>query len=190
MGDDEDMEYDDDNYDGFYEDYYGDYDYDEEALSEYYYLATAEDEDSTIDTMDQFYDDEHESQWVVTNEVTTEYDHDWDDAEKWSDVDHVITFNGASLTKKCMNLFGRKLCLCQFIGFLEGQKHVCHPERAKKLKAMQSKMKKLQIKKKKLKAKKRAQRMKRLKKIAALKKKKAAVEARRIKHEEERLKQE
>merc|ERR1712062_637097 len=100
------------------------------------------------------------------------------------------TFNGASLTKKCMNLFGRKLCLCQFIGFLEGQKHVCHPERAKKIKAMQSKMKKLQIKKKKLKAKKRAQRMKRLKKIAALKKKKAAVEARRIKHEEERLEQE
>merc|ERR1711879_841438 len=120
------------------------------------------------------YDDEHESQWIVTNEVTSDYDHDWEDAEKWSDVDHVITFNGASLTKKCMNLFGRKLCLCQFIGLIEGQKHVCHPERAKKLKRMEKKMKKLK-REKKLRAKKRAQRMKRLKKIAALKKKKAAL---------------
>merc|ERR1712154_228588 len=109
---------------------YSEYDdFEDGMLSEYYYSDYAEnsetgDMDSDIEAMDQFFDAAHDANWVVTNEVTSDYDTDWADAEKWTDVHHVITFSGHKLTKKCMNLFGRKLCLCEFIDFLEGQKHV------------------------------------------------------------------
>merc|ERR1712113_873185 len=139
--------------------YYDDFeDFEDDMLSEYYYTdytETADDTLSDIEAMDKFFDAAHDANWVVTNEITSEYDTDWADAEKWTDVHHVVTFSGHKLRKKCMNLFGRKLCLCEFIEFLGHEKHVCHPGKAKKLLKMKKRLEKLKKKKKALKRKRR-----------------------------------
>merc|ERR1712228_616044 len=92
-----------------------------------------EDEDTAEeDAMDEFVDDDNS--WVVTNEATNEYDIDWLDDSKWDEINTLVTLNARTLRKKCMNIFGRKLCLCQFIGFVEKKspKRVCHPGKLKK----------------------------------------------------------
>merc|ERR1712154_636443 len=105
---------------------------------------------------DTFFDEAKETEWIVTNEVTTAYDTDWEDDSKWSDIDQFTTFSAKKLKKKCMRVFGRKLCLCEFVEFVSHKKHVCHPNKAKKEK--KKKMKK--IKKKELERRKRLNKQK------------------------------
>eukprot|EP01084_Bolivina_argentea_P195623 335540_1 len=151
--DDENEEYDEDTFGaivGEEGDYYliddGEYYYDEDGNIEYeeYYdeIETDQDDDDDeeeeeseveSDAMDSFIDSDNELEWIVTNEVTNEYDMDWLDDNKWDEINTVITLNARTLKKKCMNIFGRKLCLCEFIGFVEhkSKKHVCHPGKYK-----------------------------------------------------------
>merc|ERR1712244_199196 len=124
------------------------YYYDEDGNIEYEYYY----DDGEEQAMDSFFDDQDLTEWVVTNEVTDEYDADWLDDSKWDQIDQVITYSAKKLTKKCMNLFGRKLCLCEFMEFVAHKKHVCHPGRArkKKQKIIQEIKQKIQTKLKKL----------------------------------------
>eukprot|EP00487_Bulimina_marginata_P008281 TRINITY_DN30559_c0_g1_i1.p1 TRINITY_DN30559_c0_g1~~TRINITY_DN30559_c0_g1_i1.p1 ORF type:complete len:231 (-),score=55.82 TRINITY_DN30559_c0_g1_i1:197-814(-) len=104
---------DDDQYDEFEDD--DDEEYDEyEEFDEYDDDEVEHDED----TMDKFFDEGNESEWIVTSQVTNEYDADWEDDSKWDDIDQVITYSARKLKKKCMKVFGRKLCLCEFLEFV------------------------------------------------------------------------
>eukprot|EP01083_Nonionella_stella_P167080 560633_1 len=111
------------------------------------------DEDEEEDHIDSFFDSEHDSEWIVTNEVTDEFDTEWLDESKWIDVDQVVTYSAHALKKKCMNVFGRKLCLCEFVGFVKKKKHVCHPwpNKGKKKKKKKGNQKLIKEEKKKIK---------------------------------------
>merc|ERR1712039_767575 len=117
------------------------------VADEYYDDEATEEEDENI--LDTFFDEEKEMDWVVSAEATNEYDAEWQDDSQWSDVEQFTTFSAKKLKKKCMSVFGRKLCLCEFIGFVAHKKHVCHPNKAmtKKQQQMKKKMKLKKIKK-------------------------------------------
>merc|ERR1712087_598972 len=155
--------------DGFVYDEYGNVEY------EYYF----DDDDEQMDednknAMDTFFDETHEDEWIVTNEVTNDYDADWEDDSKWSEINEFTTFSAKKLKKKCMNVFGRKLCLCEFVEFMvaNSKKHVCHPNKAKKEKQAMIKKIKQDLKKK-------DQKMKKKKKIKLKKIKKEEMERRK-----------
>jgi len=182
--DDEFADYDDAYEDELYDDEEDDFD---EAMDDYYYVDEEAGED--MDSVDTFFDAEHSAEWVVTNEVTNEYDSEWEDDSQWTDVDEVVTYSAHRLTKKCMDLFGRKLCLCEFVGFVTHQKHVCHPGKARKVHKMHLKLKRAKAMKKKKQKQLRRAKMKRLKKIAAMKRRQAAKEKKRIRKEEAKIAQ-
>merc|ERR1712113_148202 len=93
-------------------DYYlvdnGDYYYDEDGnieYEEYYAYESAEndDDDDEVseeeekDAMDGFIDEDTDEEWVVTNEMTDEYDMYWDDAEKWDEMSTCLTLNSRTV---------------------------------------------------------------------------------------------
>merc|ERR1719295_77246 len=44
---------------------------------------------------------------------------EWANDAMWDKVENVLTFHGKNVQKKCMQVFGRELCLCQFMEWLE-----------------------------------------------------------------------
>merc|ERR1739842_93841 len=111
-----------------------------------------DDEEETEDAniLDTFFDEAKEIDWIVSAEETSMYDAEWQDDSQWSDIGQFTTFSAKKLKKKCMNVFGRKLCLCEFMEYVAHKKHVCHPNKAKKKKQKEMKqMEKELVKKEK-----------------------------------------
>merc|ERR1712228_26185 len=112
-------------------------DYDDDAVQEYY----DEDEDEQIldGWLDGWLDEYDDAEWVILddNDDTFIEDNfgelDFNDDSIWDEVmTNIQTLKGRSLDKKCMNIFGRKLCICQFMDWLNGKviggntKHICY----------------------------------------------------------------
>merc|ERR1712176_1057948 len=62
-------------------------------------------------------------------------DMEWDIAHK-----NIMSKSGKQVKKRCMNLFGRQLCLCQFLDFIDAQSadHLCYPVKSKMAKKAQA----------------------------------------------------
>merc|ERR1712190_47447 len=152
------------------------------VIEEYSALMDEDGDQLTDDEniLDTFFDEEKEMDWVVSAEATNEYDAEWQDDSQWSDVEQFTTFSAKKLKKKCMSVFGRKLCLCEFIGFVAHKKHVCHPNKAmtKKQQQMKKKLKLKKIKKNE---------MLRRKRLAKEKQKMLKKEKKEVKKEKKRI---
>eukprot|EP01084_Bolivina_argentea_P186501 321471_1 len=117
-----------------YEDINGDYD-------DYNYYENNED----YDEIETYYDEsEFDDEWIDTNtgekwvvlsamnglndEIIS--DNEWNNDELWDLMTKENTNKGFKIEKKCMNVFGRQLCLCQFIDWLESGtiKKQCGPK--------------------------------------------------------------
>eukprot|EP01083_Nonionella_stella_P049692 132348_1 len=89
--------------------------------------------------MDGWMDEDDGNEWVIVDDGTGSYVQDmfgsldFDDDSIWDEiVTDIETIKGKDLDKKCMNIFGRTLCLCEFIDWVNGKridgntKHVCY----------------------------------------------------------------
>merc|ERR1712087_592906 len=57
----------------------------------------------------------------------------FEDDSIWDEImTNIQTLRGRPLAKKCMNIFGRQLCICEFMDWLNGKKiggntkHICY----------------------------------------------------------------
>merc|ERR1719244_820603 len=72
---------------------------------------------------------------------------DFADAAQFADTraQRVVTSSGQDLSKKCMVLFGRRVCLCEFLDFI-GVHHLCYPKTKMSTAAKKGQIKKVQQK--------------------------------------------
>merc|ERR1711990_461617 len=91
--------------------YFGDYgEYDIEDID----LNDAESESISDKLADGWYDSDDGEEWLILNEAESEFDSEWEDNELWDEITPKITTKtGHVMKRKCMNIFGRKLCLCE-----------------------------------------------------------------------------
>merc|ERR1712113_1316939 len=119
-------EYDDIN--EYYDDSdYADYD-EEEIENEYYDDIDLENIDVGEQLADEWYDETDDQSWTILNEVEDEFNDEWEDDELWDEISPKIkTISGHMMQRKCMNIFGRKLCLCEFLNWVKfgTTKHQC-----------------------------------------------------------------
>eukprot|EP01083_Nonionella_stella_P151072 482272_1 len=107
--------------------------------------------------LDGWYDQYDENEWVVMDDadngdvVDTLDLLDFEDDSIWDEIMmNIETLKGNSLDKKCMKIFGRKLCLCEFIDWVNGKeiggntKHVCYPSAHKPSAVTKKTMKQIQ----------------------------------------------
>ena len=81
---------------------------------------------------DEWFDAEQQTQWLITDVVADEeYDSLWADDANWDAVDQVdSTFSGRSVQRKCLHMWGQRLCLCQFLGWMDSRKFQCQAKGA------------------------------------------------------------
>eukprot|EP01083_Nonionella_stella_P151069 482266_1 len=125
------------------------YDYDEEDED-----ADREEEDEIMDGWIDEYDGD---EWVIVDDGADSFVEDnfgfldYEDDSIWDEIMmNIETLKGNSLDKKCMKIFGRKLCLCEFIDWVNGKeiggntKHVCYPSAHKPSAVTKKTMKQIQ----------------------------------------------
>merc|ERR1711933_325516 len=80
---------------------------------------------SDEDLQDRFIEAD-DSRWVVSNDAVDTYDQEWEDDAEWDEInDSIVTLHGNQITRKCMHMWGRRLCLCQFLGWMDSHKYKC-----------------------------------------------------------------
>merc|ERR1712154_674677 len=134
-------------------------------------------------------DDDSDAQWIVLSGdesdefIEDEFGYlDFDDDSIWDEImTNIKTLKGRPLNKKCMNIFGRQLCICEFMDWLHGKtiggntKHICYSPQYKGAaitKKTMAKQKQKQAKAKKVAMMKKKKKMKKEKQKKLLKKKK------------------
>eukprot|EP01083_Nonionella_stella_P040311 109477_1 len=76
---------------------------------------------------DNLFDDNGE-EWIISNEaIASEYESKWNNDEIWDDIQHgmVTTKNGNRISRKCLHMWGQRLCLCQFLDWIDSSKYQC-----------------------------------------------------------------
>merc|ERR1712190_175116 len=89
------------------------------------------------------YDEDMGTNWVISTDA---YDGTFDDNMEWDSMHkNIMSKSGKQVKKRCMNLFGRQLCLCQFLDFIDAQSadHLCYPMKPKLTKKASKKYQKL-----------------------------------------------
>merc|ERR1712154_85020 len=73
------------------------------------------------------------SEWIILNDVGFDQESFDFDNSYWDEINtNIETFDGRNITKKCMDVFGRQLCICEFMDWLNGKeiggntKHICY----------------------------------------------------------------
>merc|ERR1712129_70750 len=118
---------------------------------DYYYDDDDEEQedDEETDRLGAFFDETSETEWIINSESTNEFDQEWANADNWNEVGQFTTFSAKQLTKKCMTVFGKRLCLCEVMEWAtNNKKHVCHPNKAKRQRQKEIKQIEKQLKKK------------------------------------------
>ena len=79
--------------------------------------------------MDEWFDESDNSQWIVSDDaVSSFYDYQWQNDAIWDEIDNEIVSNsGNRLDRKCLHMWGNRLCLCQFLGWMDSKKYKCLP---------------------------------------------------------------
>merc|ERR1712130_91554 len=85
---------------------------------------------SDNDIADEWYDENEQTQWMVTDIAANDNNINdiWADNTNWEQIDDEIeTMAGNKLQRKCMHMWGQRLCLCQFMAFFDNRKFQCQP---------------------------------------------------------------
>jgi len=98
----------------------------QELEMEHLYDDDDADEDEAV--QDHWIDEEDGASWMVSREAVSEYDGEWEDDDEWDSVSpSIVTFSGHSLRRKCLHMWGQRLCLCQFLNWMDSKKYKCLP---------------------------------------------------------------
>merc|ERR1719242_794535 len=94
--------------------------YDYDYYKEY---ADLDDEDLDIESSSGHDIDGH----LEINEfATTEFDDTWDRDEAWDEIATMTATDGREIRRKCLHIWNGRLCLCQFLGWIDdGKKYHC-----------------------------------------------------------------
>ena len=93
------------------------------AYSEYAFYG---DDIEDIETAEENEDDLKGDSWIELNELAThDFDTEWEDDERWDEVSEMKTWEGTSIRRKCLHLWKHRLCLCQFLGWMDTNKYQC-----------------------------------------------------------------
>merc|ERR1711978_470748 len=66
----------------------------------------------------------------IDEEANTDFDDEWDDASViWDEISEFTTSEGDRIGQKCMHMWGQRLCLCQFLGWMDSNKYQCQQTR-------------------------------------------------------------
>eukprot|EP01084_Bolivina_argentea_P084683 153104_1 len=100
----------------------------------YYDDEEEENEAEEDDIVDNWYDEDTGMNWVVLrddfDENMIELDGLNEEDMAWELVkENIISASGKRMNQRCMNLFGRKVCICQFLAFIKASRasHLCYP---------------------------------------------------------------
>ena len=101
--------------------------YEDSDYYDEYYEDEEEDEDE--DVIDGWYDDETGMDWIVMNEDADEQYMELD-ADAWDLIDKVMSDKTVPIDRKCMNVFGTKICICEFLAIIGAKpnRKVCRPK--------------------------------------------------------------
>eukprot|EP01083_Nonionella_stella_P283177 963721_1 len=62
----------------------------------------------------------------IDAERNTDFDEEWESNNLiWDEVSEFTTTNGKRIGQKCLHMWGQRLCLCQFLGWLDSSKYKC-----------------------------------------------------------------
>ena len=107
------------------------------ALDEYYenmdeYDFDMDDIENLNENMADDDDEELENEnmkqdaWIEMSESAThDFDTEWDNDEHWDEVMEMKTWEGTHIQRKCLHLWKHRLCLCQFLGWMDTNKYQC-----------------------------------------------------------------
>eukprot|EP01083_Nonionella_stella_P055777 147047_1 len=115
------------------------------------------DDDLADQILDGWYDEYDDNEWVVMDDADDAFVADtidlldFEDDSIWDEIMmNIETLKGRPLAKKCMNLFGRTLCICEFMDWLNGKiiggntKHICYSSAHKESAITKKTMKQIQ----------------------------------------------
>eukprot|EP00488_Nonionellina_sp_1-RS-2012_P000340 TRINITY_DN10973_c0_g1_i1.p1 TRINITY_DN10973_c0_g1~~TRINITY_DN10973_c0_g1_i1.p1 ORF type:complete len:163 (-),score=44.09 TRINITY_DN10973_c0_g1_i1:293-781(-) len=87
------------------------------------------DDDASESTLrDKWIDEADGASWFVSNQVINDYDEEWDDDDEWDQInEEIVTLRGNQITRKCLHMWGHRLCLCQFLNWIDSRKYKCLP---------------------------------------------------------------
>ena len=104
-------------------------------------------EEEDLMALDQWYDADEGEQWVISAAQVDADNLYWDDADIWQrdqvgDEDEqqqgemeemssaavITTDKGRDVEKRCMHMMGGRLCLCQFLQWIDSPQYHCHPQ--------------------------------------------------------------
>eukprot|EP01083_Nonionella_stella_P268385 907260_1 len=103
-------------------------DYMNEYYDEYGYDYNLYDMDDNInDKFDDEWFSDNGEEWIVSSlAISDKYDTKWNNDDVWDDINNgIITQTGNRLTRKCLHMWGQRLCLCQFLDWLDSHKYKC-----------------------------------------------------------------
>eukprot|EP01083_Nonionella_stella_P068705 182630_1 len=107
------------------------YDDDEDAAATYdeYYMDDEDEiEAKAVSVADWWVDDDDDNEWVVTDQSTDDYDEKWQEDGEWDRISKRIrTKSGHLMTRKCLTIWKKRLCFCQFLNWIDGKKYKCMP---------------------------------------------------------------
>jgi len=89
-----------------------------------------EEEEDEMDenVQDQWIDDEDGMSWSISTQEITDYDTKWDQDEIWDEIaPSITTIHGNLITRKCLHMWGKRLCLCQFLNWMDSRRYKCLP---------------------------------------------------------------
>eukprot|EP00485_Elphidium_margaritaceum_P010865 CAMPEP_0202691126 /NCGR_PEP_ID=MMETSP1385-20130828/5922_1 /ASSEMBLY_ACC=CAM_ASM_000861 /TAXON_ID=933848 /ORGANISM="Elphidium margaritaceum" /LENGTH=941 /DNA_ID=CAMNT_0049346481 /DNA_START=123 /DNA_END=2948 /DNA_ORIENTATION=+ len=99
---------------------------DAQYVYEYEEDAEADDE-SALNLQDKWISDDGEA-WMISTQAVDDFDEEWDNDDEWDEITpSVMTVHGHQITRKCMHMWGHRLCLCQFLNWIDGRKYKCVP---------------------------------------------------------------
>eukprot|EP01084_Bolivina_argentea_P122195 216565_1 len=110
-----------------------------------YYNELFENDNNEISSefVDEWYDENDDRQWVVSSsQINNGNDIYWNDNEIWDDdMDSVgdmggdkvgsaviKTDKGREMERRCMHMMGGRLCLCQFLQWIDSPQYHCQPK--------------------------------------------------------------
>ena len=107
----------------------GDYGYYEDLnLDDVDDAEEEEEEEMDENVQDQWIDNEDGMSWSISTQEVTDYDTKWDQDEIWDEIaPSITTIHGNLVTRKCLHMWGKRLCLCQFLNWMDSRRYKCLP---------------------------------------------------------------
>merc|ERR1712173_483172 len=99
----------------------------DDADDEYFYEDVSENLAYDNEEKAHWHDSVDDADWIVSSLSTKDLDTIWDDSSQWESSDEITSESGAKIQRKCLHMWKERLCLCQFLEWIDSPKYKCYP---------------------------------------------------------------